>query len=148
MFTIFFQQFQLVHTHQRQYGVETHLVSRDVSYPGRSNSQTDGETPSLPYKNYCMTKPMDTDECIWRQYWTGRSSTGTDWLTKTARRTTKPQSRQNDMGTSKWQRHGTGQSFRQELNDTGVAQTWHWTTQGNTKDIIVFPHKTNPGHTH
>ena len=70
--------------------------------------------------------------------------TGTDWLTKTTKCTTKPQSRQNDMGTSKWQRHGTGQSFRQELNDTGVAQTWHWTTQGNTKDIIVFPPKPTP----
>ncbi len=70
--------------------------------------------------------------------------TGTDWLKKMIKRTTKPQSRQNVMGTSKWPRHGTGQSYRQELNDTGVAQTWHWTTQGNTKGIAVFPPKPTP----
>ncbi len=79
----------------------TAWTHRDVSYPSRSYFQTDRETHSLRYKNYCMTKAMDTDECILRQYRTGLSNTGTDLLTKTTKRTTKPQSRQNDTGTSK-----------------------------------------------
>ncbi len=88
--------------------------------PAAATSRLTRETHSLRYKNYCMTKAMDTDECILRQYRTGQSNTGTDLLTKTHNKATIKTERHGNQQMTKT-RHWT--EFRQELNDTGVAQT-------------------------